>query len=211
MIWETSVMDRHRFYADPDPNNTFHFDAGPDPTFHFMPIRIETGSYPKFYTCWKIWLFYTFIHSSASLHCLIFLVRRHRCNKLLTEYWKFSEKYSLAFNLAEMDMDPDPGLQALDADPDQDPPDPDPQHCDKLSLTDQHLKKALKTLNGRRGSPPQTSLRCSSISVSVSTSRPRNASSWPSGKILYCYCRYYFVSAYFNRVKTHSKNIFMQM
>jgi hypothetical protein len=33
----SSVVDRHRFYADPDPNPTFHFDADPDPnpTFHF--------------------------------------------------------------------------------------------------------------------------------------------------------------------------------
>jgi hypothetical protein len=114
------------------------------------------------------------------------------------------KKDSLAFYryLPEMDTDPDSILQNLDADPDQNAP--------KLCRTDRirtnnsarnflsliKNKKNIKTLNGRRGSPPQTSLRCSSISVSVSTSRPRNVSSWPSGKILYCYCRYYFASAY---------------
>jgi hypothetical protein len=35
----TSVVDRHRFDVDPDPN--FHVDAGPDPDWHkqTMPIR----------------------------------------------------------------------------------------------------------------------------------------------------------------------------
>ncbi len=48
------MLDRHRFDADPDP--TFYFDADPDfpyaGKFHFFP----------------------FFHSSASLHCFVFLV-----------------------------------------------------------------------------------------------------------------------------------------
>ncbi len=32
------------------------------------------GSCPKFYTCWKIIIFVSFMHSSASLLCFIFLV-----------------------------------------------------------------------------------------------------------------------------------------
>ncbi len=31
LINTTSVVDRHRFDADPDLNPTFHFDADPDP------------------------------------------------------------------------------------------------------------------------------------------------------------------------------------
>jgi hypothetical protein len=31
LINTTSVVDRHRFDADPDPDPTFHFDADPDP------------------------------------------------------------------------------------------------------------------------------------------------------------------------------------
>jgi hypothetical protein len=43
----SSVVDRHRFGADPDP--TFHFDAdtGPDP-----------DPTPKLYSTWKIRFFY---------------------------------------------------------------------------------------------------------------------------------------------------------
>jgi hypothetical protein len=28
---KTSVVDRHRFFGDPDPDPTFHFDADPGP------------------------------------------------------------------------------------------------------------------------------------------------------------------------------------
>jgi hypothetical protein len=47
------AVDRHRFDADPNP--TFHF---------LMPIQIGKSEF----------LFFTFINSSASLHCFIFLV-----------------------------------------------------------------------------------------------------------------------------------------
>jgi hypothetical protein len=30
-LFITSVVDRHRFDVDPDPDTTFHFDADPDP------------------------------------------------------------------------------------------------------------------------------------------------------------------------------------
>ncbi len=54
------VVDRHHF--DPDPDPTLHFDADPDldPTPSFTYVR-------------KSEIFWTFIHSSASLQCFIFL------------------------------------------------------------------------------------------------------------------------------------------
>ncbi len=59
------VVDRHHF--DPDPDPTFHFDADPDldPTPSFTYVR-------------KSEIFWTFIHSSACLHCFVFLTHRHR-------------------------------------------------------------------------------------------------------------------------------------
>jgi hypothetical protein len=51
-----SVVDRHRFVADPDPDSTSHLDAnavpgpGPDP-------------YPSFYMLENLNFFFTFFHS----------------------------------------------------------------------------------------------------------------------------------------------------
>jgi hypothetical protein len=62
-------------------------------------------------------IFY-FIHSSASLHCFIFLVSvlgviTINFGQYIEIFWK---KYSLALHLVKIDMDLD--RQALDADPD---------------------------------------------------------------------------------------------
>ncbi len=54
-----SVVNRLRLDADPDP--TFHFDADPDPDPNPRFTHVRT-------------IFFTFIHSCASLHCFIFLV-----------------------------------------------------------------------------------------------------------------------------------------
>ncbi len=45
-----SVVDRHRFYADPDPNPTFHFDADPDsdPDWHQNSPDPHAGPNPIF-------------------------------------------------------------------------------------------------------------------------------------------------------------------
>jgi hypothetical protein len=59
------VVDRHRFDTDPDPDATFHFNADPDP-----------DPAPSCTLIKKSELFFTFVHSSASLHCCIFLVSR---------------------------------------------------------------------------------------------------------------------------------------
>ncbi len=53
-------MDRHSFDADPDP--TFQFDAYQDPDP--FPIFTDVG---------KPEILLIFLHSSASLHCFIFL------------------------------------------------------------------------------------------------------------------------------------------
>ncbi len=53
------MVDRHRF------------DVDPDPTFHFFSCRSRSGTvsgcYPRFYTCWKIRIFFTFIQCCGVL------------------------------------------------------------------------------------------------------------------------------------------------
>ncbi len=98
-----SVVDRHRF------------DADPDQTFQFW---CRSGSFPKFYFCWKIrgknWL------SAVSVYILFYYSCQHqRCQNF--QYFRqytiiFWEKYSLALHLVEMDTDPD--RQTLDTYPD---------------------------------------------------------------------------------------------
>jgi hypothetical protein len=41
LILSDSVVDRHRFDADPDPDPKFHFDANPytDPTTNFTHVE----------------------------------------------------------------------------------------------------------------------------------------------------------------------------
>ncbi len=70
-----SVVHRHPFDADPDPE--LHYDADPHPDR--TGIRtIRYGSYPIFSNCWKIGkkylLFDTSIHSNARLRCFSFLI-----------------------------------------------------------------------------------------------------------------------------------------
>ncbi len=55
-------MDQHHVDADPDP--TFHFDANPDS----YPVPADS------LTLAEKSYFFLLIHSSASLHCFIFLV-----------------------------------------------------------------------------------------------------------------------------------------
>jgi hypothetical protein len=57
------VLDRHHIDADPDL--TFHFDADPD---------LNPDPTPSFTHVGKSEFFSSFIHSSANLHSLIFLV-----------------------------------------------------------------------------------------------------------------------------------------
>ncbi len=66
------------------------------------------GSYTKFYTCWKISNF-SWLHSSASFHCFIFLLSVSGAIILnhLDNISKFSgKKKGLALNLVETDMNP---------------------------------------------------------------------------------------------------------
>jgi hypothetical protein len=56
-----SVVDRHCFDANTDPDPTFHFDANPDP-----------NPTPRFTQ--KSEIFLLFFHSGASLHCFMFFV-----------------------------------------------------------------------------------------------------------------------------------------
>jgi hypothetical protein len=39
-----------------------------------MPIQIRIRIDPKLYTCWKIGIIFTFIHTRSSLLCFIFLI-----------------------------------------------------------------------------------------------------------------------------------------
>jgi hypothetical protein len=70
-----NVMDRHRFDAEPDPD--------PDPNR----------------SCWKVIFFFTFIHSSASVHCFIFLFSPVGVTvfNILFSVLKFSEKSSMIY------------------------------------------------------------------------------------------------------------------
>jgi hypothetical protein len=57
-----SVVDRHRFDADPDPN--FHFDADPEIRIWILTLVLQMLENLNF--------FLTLVNSSISLHCFIF-------------------------------------------------------------------------------------------------------------------------------------------
>jgi hypothetical protein len=61
----TSVVDRHRFDADPDPTFYFKADSDPDP---------DPDPTPNFTNGVKSEIVFTFIQISDSLNCFIFLV-----------------------------------------------------------------------------------------------------------------------------------------
>ncbi len=65
-------MDRHRFYADPDPDPTFHVDAGlvqdPELTPNFFHMLENQRN------------ILVFLNSGASSHC--FYLSRHNFNIL---------------------------------------------------------------------------------------------------------------------------------
>jgi hypothetical protein len=72
-----------RFDADPDPDPTFqcYANPGPDsvPDWHQHNADPQSGSYPLFYTYWKIGQnFLTFVHSNASLQCFSVLISGKR-------------------------------------------------------------------------------------------------------------------------------------
>jgi hypothetical protein len=70
-----SVVDRHRFDADPYSNPNFNFDADPETVqdWHINNADQHSDPTPKFYTCWKILNFcYTFSHNIASYNDLSF-------------------------------------------------------------------------------------------------------------------------------------------
>jgi hypothetical protein len=96
-------VNRHRFYADPDPNTTFHFDADPDPTFHFDADQDPDPDPSLSFTLVGISDFsFTFIYSSASSHCFIFLIV-YRTNFLYfgqntgSEHFWTKVKFSILF------------------------------------------------------------------------------------------------------------------
>jgi hypothetical protein len=65
-------MDRHRFYAEPDPNTTSHFDADPDPTFHFDADQDPNPDpSPSFTLVGKSDFCFTFISTAVSLHIVL--------------------------------------------------------------------------------------------------------------------------------------------
>jgi hypothetical protein len=68
----------YRFDAGPDLDPNFHGDADPDPTrirIGTKTMPISCGSYPKFYTCWKIRNFFFYFSSQhCQLTMFIFLI-----------------------------------------------------------------------------------------------------------------------------------------
>jgi hypothetical protein len=117
-------VDWHRFDADPDLDPTFNINSDPAP-----------GSTPLEHVG-KSELKLTFMHSSASLHCFIFLatvidvIILNFLGQHVTYIEIFRTKVysSLALHLVEMETDPDPDAardpdrQALHLDADPDPP-----------------------------------------------------------------------------------------
>jgi hypothetical protein len=97
----SDAVDWHRFYSDPkpDPNRTCHFDADPSPDLNLTP---------SCFILENLFLL-TYIHSSASLHCFIFLVSIIGVINLniLGKILEFLVKYNLALHLVEMDTDQD--------------------------------------------------------------------------------------------------------
>jgi hypothetical protein len=113
-------VDRHRFDADPDP--IIHYDVYLDPDIN-----------PSFTLVGKSKFFFTFIHSNASLHCIIFLgiviILR-----ILDSILKFSgKKYSLSLHLVERETDSDPSGKMMPI-----VPRPNPQHCFKAKVLGVH-------------------------------------------------------------------------
>jgi hypothetical protein len=68
-----SVVDRHRFDANPDSDPNFHVDADPDPDpdWHQNDADLYADSTPSFT---HFGIFFTFSHSFAILQCFIFLI-----------------------------------------------------------------------------------------------------------------------------------------
>jgi hypothetical protein len=51
-------VGQHRFDADPDPDPNFHVDADLDPDWQQNNAGPYADPIPKFYTCWKIRIFF---------------------------------------------------------------------------------------------------------------------------------------------------------
>jgi len=99
LFMDLGVVDRHLF--DGDLDLTFHVDADRDPdhTPNFTHLR-------------KSNLFWTSNHSSASLHCLIFLISVIICN-IYSSILKFSSKsimsripFTFGWNNGQNNADP---------------------------------------------------------------------------------------------------------
>jgi hypothetical protein len=69
-----SVVDRHRFYADPDPDLHFDVDSYPDPDWNQNDADSHTDPIPSFTHVRKSGeKKFIYIHSSACLHRFILL------------------------------------------------------------------------------------------------------------------------------------------
>ncbi len=91
-------MDRFNFNADPEQESTFHFEADPDPDPD-PDSDLDPDCIPQILHMMDIGIFFTCIHSNASLHCFYFPHQRPR-------YHNF--KYFGHLQLVEMDIDSDP-------------------------------------------------------------------------------------------------------
>jgi hypothetical protein len=67
----SSVVDRHRFDADPD--QTFHFKADPDLDWHRNNADPHADLTPSFTQVGELGKHFTFIHSNAGIQCFILL------------------------------------------------------------------------------------------------------------------------------------------
>jgi hypothetical protein len=57
---KSSVVDRHRFGADPDPDPTFHKDADPDPDPALSLIHAEKSDFLRLYTAMPVYIVLSF-------------------------------------------------------------------------------------------------------------------------------------------------------
>jgi hypothetical protein len=77
-IFLPSVVDRHRFDADQDPN--FHFDADPNPDLdrHQNDADPHADPIPRYEHVVENQIFLLLSHSISCLQCFIFLISVNR-------------------------------------------------------------------------------------------------------------------------------------
>ncbi len=81
------------------------FDTDLDSTFHFDLSRFESGFYPKWYTCRKVWKIFWLLVTEVPVHICV-ICRCHNIQYFGQCIKIFGKKFSLASLLVEMVPDP---------------------------------------------------------------------------------------------------------